>query len=190
MINKKIGAFFAIVVVLALSVGCQRDMGDRGKIEPLQQDLFFPNGSSARDRIKGTVSRDDMRDNSPYYTGRSTQGNYLAGFAIPVDERTIEEGREKYDIYCSVCHGNQGAGDGIVVKKGFTTPLSFSSDKLKSVYPGYYFYVMTNGYGKMDYFHDLLNEQERWSVAAYIKKLISNSQKPQQKSEKNESDRP
>jgi len=167
---------FFLAFILAVIAGCQRNMGDRGRIRPMEQDTFFTDGSSARNRIEGTVSRNEIRTDQPFFTGRDKRGEYLPGSAIAVDEKVMAEGRSKYDVYCSVCHGNDGTGDGIVVKKGFTRPLSFLNKKLISARPGYYFYVMTSGYGSMDNFRDMLDEYERWSIAAYIKNTISNDQ--------------
>jgi mono/diheme cytochrome c family protein len=181
MINKKIFKSFVLTFVLAVFTGCQRDMEDRGKLRPLEQDHFFSNGSSARQEIEGTVSVNDLKTDSTFFTGKEKDGGYAADIAIKVDKTIIKEGKEKYAIYCLVCHGAGGGGDGVVVQKGFTKPLSFNAEKLRNALPGYYFYVMTNGYGTMDYFRDVLNEYERWAITAYIREIIGNSSKTSQK---------
>lgn len=169
------GFLLACVAGLLGVSGCQRQMDEHGRIRPLQEDAFFSDLGSARQQVKGTVSRENVKDATPFYTGRGTGGGYAQAYPLPVDEGLLLAGQEQYRIYCSVCHGAQGAGDGMVVRRGFTKPVPFESPALMTAAPGYLFVVMTDGFKTMDTYADLIDEKNRWAIAAYIKNTLQNA---------------
>jgi mono/diheme cytochrome c family protein len=83
----------------------------------------------------------------------------------------LERGRERFEIFCAVCHGRTGNGDGMIVQRGFPAPPTFHQERLRTVPPGYLFGVMTRGYGAMASYADRVSAADRWAIAAYIRAL-------------------
>lgn len=138
-------------------------MGDEGRIRPMEP--IEDNISSARRPVPGTVSRTNLNNGSVYFTGTDESGTFAQKFPLAVDSSLIKLGNKEYHIFCVVCHGQNGEGNGQVVRHGFTNPGPYPAQMA----PGFFFYTMTNGAGDMDKYRDVLNEKERWAVAAYIK---------------------
>lgn len=161
--------FLLLSLLFLLGAGCTQKMGDEGSIKPL--DPIQDEISQARYLPQGVVSRTDFSDASPYYTGRKPGGNF-SDFPFPVQEKQAEQGAQDYRVFCSVCHGEKGEGDGNVVKRGFTKPKPLGT----GMPPGYLFDAMTLGSKDMDTFRDVLNEEERWAIVAYIKKALGKGQ--------------
>jgi hypothetical protein len=164
-----------IAAVFACLAGCQRQMGDHGRVRPLEGDPLFTDGSSARPPVRGTVSRENVSGNSLFYTGREAGGGFTLRYPMPVDATLLRDGQERYGIYCAVCHGGRGEGDGMVVRRGFTKPRPFQVPELRAAAPGYFFAIMTEGLRTMDTYRDLVDEQGRWAIAAYIKNELQGS---------------
>jgi mono/diheme cytochrome c family protein len=95
----------------------------------------------------------------------------LSEHATIADVPDAERGRERYDIYCSPCHGRTGAGDGMVVRRGFRRPPSYHDDRLRSAPVGHFVDVMTNGFGAMLDYRQQIEPRDRWAIAAYIRAL-------------------
>jgi len=88
-----------------------------------------------------------------------------------VDEKVLARGRERFDIFCAPCHGRTGAGDGMVVRRGYRRPASYHDDRLRNVPVGHFIDVMANGYGAMPDYADQVGARDRWAIAAYIRAL-------------------
>jgi len=99
-------------------------------------------------------------------------------FPFPVTEDTVRRGRERYDIFCSVCHGMTGNGDGMVVRRGFRRAASFNDDRLRQAPVGHFFDAMTNGWGAMPSYASQIPVQDRWAIVAYIRALQLSQQNP------------
>ena len=104
-------------------------------------------------------------------TPNATNTQLATQFPLPVTKELLERGQQRYDIYCSMCHGYAGEGNGIVVQRGFPPPPSFHSQRLRAAPVGHYFDVMTNGYGAMYSYADRVKPADRWAIAAYIRAL-------------------
>ncbi len=92
-------------------------------------------------------------------------------FPFPVTQEVMERGKSRFEIFCTPCHGGTGEGNGMVVQRGFKAPPSFMSDRLLESPPGYFFQVMTNGFGVMSGYKAQVPARDRWTIAAYIKAL-------------------
>src|SRR4030095_10801953 len=162
-----------LILLCLLPFGCdQGDMQDRGRLKPLEPSTFFPDGNSSRDLVPGTVSR----------TPASIVGILPAqpdSFPVPLTRQLLERGRERYDIYCAVCHGAAGYGNGMVVQRGFTPPPSFHLDRLRNQPPGHVVTVISNGFGAMYSYADRLTPDDRWAIAASIKARQLSQHAPQ-----------
>lgn len=145
----------ALVLLLLASLGCSPLMHQQPRYDPLEPGEAFPDGASARAPVPGTVPRDAEPETEPErYT-----------------LEMLQRGRVHYDVNCSPCHGFDGAGDGMVVRRGFPRPPSFHERRLREAPDVHYWSVMTNGLGLMYPYADRVTPQERWEIAAYIRAL-------------------
>lgn len=99
-------------------------------------------------------------------------------FPFPVTEDTVRRGRERYDIFCSVCHGLTGNGDGMIVRRGFRRAASFNDDRLRQAPVGHFFDAITNGWGAMPSYASQIPVQDRWAIITYIRALQLSQQNP------------
>ena len=97
--------------------------------------------------------------------------NDAEDFPFPVTQEVLERGRERFEIFCAVCHGLTGEGDGMIVRRGFRKPPSYHEDRLRQARVGYFFRVMTEGYGAMPSYRAQVPVQDRWAIDAYIRAL-------------------
>lgn len=158
--------------LLALGLAsCQGIMRDQPKYEALEASTLFADGRSARPVVPGTVHRGALDQPESFYTGFDENGELLQEIPIPIDEETLEAGRDLYDAFCSPCHGLSGYGQGIVVQRGFPPPPSYHQDYLRQAPDGHIYDVITNGQGLMYKFDYRLKPAERWAVVAYVRAL-------------------
>ena len=150
---------------------CANDMSDQPKFESHEASDIFSDGSSSRPLVPGTVSWAEPVEDVFFTSGRSLDGELLDVFPYPVDMNVLARGRERYDIYCSPCHGLDGYGQGIIVQRGFSPPSSFHIDRLREAPTGYYFEVITNGFGQMYPYGYRVKPADRWAIIAYIRAL-------------------
>ena len=92
-------------------------------------------------------------------------------FPIPVTKDVIVRGRERYNIFCSACHGFTGNGDGMIVRRGFRRAASFNDDRLREAPVGHFFDAITNGWGAMPAYASQIPVHDRWAIIAYIRAL-------------------
>ena len=123
--------------MLALTgVGCRQDMHDQPKYTAYKPSDFFADRRSARPLVEGTIARGQLNEDDLLYTGRSGD-QPSAVFPFAIDQSVMQRGRERYDIFCSHCHGLAGAGDGMVVLRGYRQPPSLHIDRLRQATPGH-----------------------------------------------------
>jgi mono/diheme cytochrome c family protein len=162
-----------VLVVFSLA-GCRQDMHDQPRYKPYAASRLFPDGMSARLPIEGTVARGQLRENFALYLGRTannTAAPYVTTLPIPLTKATLERGRERFNIYCSPCHSQLGDGEGMIVQRGFKHPPSYHTDRLRQEPVGYFFDVMTNGFGVMPSYASRIPVEDRWAIVAYVKAL-------------------
>ena len=200
--------FGVAVLVLGVSfagAGCRRDMQDQPKMKPYRGSNFFGDGLSSRPPVDGTIPRGYLRADKELYTGKknTTSGAAAATaspspgagaqaqganpypddvdtFPIPVTADTVNRGRERYEIFCSACHGMTGYGDGMIVRRGFRQAASFHEDRLRQAPVGHFFDAITNGWGAMPSYSAQVPVQDRWAIIAYIRALQLSQQNVKQ----------
>src|SRR5206468_2110082 len=129
---------------LLLAGGCRQKMAEQPSPRPLEASDFFDDGRASRPLVEGTVARGHLRDDEVLYTGKSG-AEVSEAFPFPVTRDVLLRGRQRYDIFCSPCHDRTGAGDGMVVRRGFPRPPSLHVDRLREAKAGYLFDVVTRG---------------------------------------------
>ena len=183
-----------------LSAGCRYDMQDQPRYKAYKESTFFPDNRASRDLPDGTVARGKLKENKAFYTGKvdnpnpnaqvqtttDASGNTLVSsfpndideFPIPVTKELVDRGQERFNIYCIVCHGPTGNGDGMIVRRGFPKPPTYHDDRLRNAPVGHFFDVITNGWGKMNSYAYQVPPADRWAIVAYIRALQT-SQNPE-----------
>ena len=167
MFRGKTAALLAAILLLA---SCRQKMHQQPRYDPYEASDFFADGSSARPRIPGTVARGDISGNPFLDTGK-VNGLVAEGYPFEVTAAVIDRGHQRFDIYCSVCHGRVGDGNGMIPSRGYRRPPSFHTDKLRTAVSGHYYDVMTNGFGSMPSYASQVPARDRWAIVAYIRTL-------------------
>jgi hypothetical protein len=160
-----------LLAALALAVAaCRQDMHDQAKYQPYEASTFFADGRASRPAVPGTVARGRL-DLDEHFHGGRVDGEFAAEFPLPIDRALLERGRERYAIFCTPCHGLNGDGDGMIVQRGMIRPEPFHLERLLEAPPGYFFDVMTRGFGAMWPYDDRVTPADRWAIAAWIRVL-------------------
>lgn len=162
------------LAMLAASIaGCHTDMWRQPKTQPLDLSDFYSDGQVSRPLIPGTIARDHLRLDEGYYTG-AANGKWLDVIPHKVDKKFIERGQDRFNIYCTPCHGRLGDGQGMIATRGFTLrrPVaSYHTDRLRKMPVGYFYDVITNGYGAMYSYASRVEPEDRWAIVSYIRAL-------------------
>lgn len=184
---------FAVVILLA---SCGSDPQKPGKIfmpdmtysqayETYTTNPNFENGQTARVPAAGTISRGTLPasvDETAHlsymhktYFPNTTEGYFEAGAKLKnplaLNDVALDKGKVLYNVYCAVCHGDGGAGDGTIVKNGKYPPVPAYTDRLPTISEGQMYHSITWGKNLMGGYASQLNAEERWQLVYYIQKL-------------------
>ncbi len=183
----------SVFCILTSACGVRFDMQDQPRYKAYKKSDFFNDGRSSRDLPVGTVARGLLKENKALYTGKidnpnpnvqvetttNAAGNTIVTsfpnaideFPIPVTKDLVDRGQDRFNIYCIVCHGPVGKGDGMIVRRGFSPPPTYHDDRLRNAPVGHFFDVISNGWGKMNGYAAQVSVQDRWAIVAYIRAL-------------------
>jgi hypothetical protein len=160
----------AAMICIAATAACRQDMHNQPKYRGLRASAFFANTSSARPLVEGTIARGTLQSDAVFFTGKN--GAMLVNeLPFPVTPEVLDRGQERFNIYCTPCHDATGSGSGMVVQRGYPQPQSFHTDRLRQMESGYFFDVMTNGFGRMPDYRAQVTARDRWNIVAYIRAL-------------------
>jgi mono/diheme cytochrome c family protein len=161
----------AALALIAWLTGCRLDMQVQPKQNPLSRSDFFTDQRSERPPVEGTVARGQLHEDTYFYTGKAgnNPGDYMP---FAVTKEVLERGRERYNIYCAPCHSEVGDGNGFIPSRGFARkPPSFHIARLQKAPVGYFYDVITNGFGIMPDYASQIPPEDRWKIVAYIRAL-------------------
>jgi mono/diheme cytochrome c family protein len=156
--------------LLPFLAACRQDMHDGPRYRPYRYSSFFEDGSSARPLVDGTIPRGFLDDDTHMYEGK-VNGQWATSFPMTITAADLDRGQESYNIYCAPCHGPTGDGNGMVVQRGFRQAASYHVDRLRNAPVGYFFDVITNGFGAMPDYKALIPVEDRWKIIAYVRAL-------------------
>jgi mono/diheme cytochrome c family protein len=191
-------------LALLTASACQQQMGSQPSYRPLQPSDFFDYGRSSRPVLPGTVARGQLRTDTALFAGKDSQGEFVQEIPFELSEYVLKRGEQRFNIFCSVCHGLTGEGDGRIVQRGFTKPPNFHTDDsrayklkgqkllpsgeyeaagqkipLRDVAVGYIFEVITHGYGAMPDYESQIPVRDRWAIVAYVRALQLSQASPE-----------
>ena len=192
MSNHKI-LWMILISVVAIGSACRYDMQDQPRYKQFKKSDFFNDHKAMRELPQGTVARGFLRDNKAFYqgkkenadanavatTGTDARGNtVVTSFPnaieknpVPITAELVDRGEERYKVFCMVCHGPVGNGDGMIVRRGYPQPPSYNDDRLRNAPDGHFYDVITNGWGKMNSYGSMVPPEDRWAIVAYIRAL-------------------
>lgn len=177
------------VVVLGLS-GCMRgctsssppihlnpNMDRQPKYRAQDASDFFYNGATMRIPVAGTVARGELREDVAFYEGKDEAGTHVtanpltAGLAGDELEAVLTRGHQRYQIYCTPCHGANGNGKGVLWDRAQIQAGDLHLERLVQAPDGELFDVVTNGLGLMQGYRYPIPARDRWAVIAYVREL-------------------
>ena len=171
MLVLRAASAVTVVTMIATLSGCRLDMHVQPRQNPLSRSDFFTDQRSARPLVEGTVARGQLHEDTYFFTGKigSSPGDYMP---FKVTKEVLERGRERFNIFCAPCHSRLGDGNGFVPSRGFARkPPSYHIQRLQKAPLGYFFDVMTNGFGIMPDYAAQIPPEDRWTIVAYIRAL-------------------
>ena len=165
---KNKSSLLGAIGFLALA-GCnstlRQDMANQPRENPLSPSNFFQDGRSARPIIENTVTRGSIEND------KLTVPKESNAFPLPLTMELLKRGEDRYDIFCSPCHGLQGDGQGMVTLRGMKHPPSYHQERLRNEPNGYLYDVIANGFGAMNGYSAQLTPADRWAIVAYVRAL-------------------
>ena len=192
---KRLPVFAFLLLAFTFATACRYDMQDQPRYKAYKQSDWFSDKRASRDLPEGTIPRGYLREDKALYQGKKevapnaapapattatdASGNTVVtsfpdaveDFPLPVTKELIDRGEQRYKIYCIVCHGPVGNGDGMIVRRGFSKPPTYNDDRLRNAPVGHFFDVITNGYGKMNSYASQISVADRWAIVSYIRTL-------------------
>ncbi len=204
----QVSGLLLIAATAGLSGGCRGSIGKappvhiigdmdwQQKALPQSESKLFADRRSMRPLIDGTVARGELRDDDGFYTGQlppeslrdrpDVQPLDLSGgkaamlqkVPIPVDEKLIRRGQDRFNIFCAPCHDQSGAGKGTVVQRGFPPPIDLNGERVRTAPDGYLFDVITHGVRNMPGYAVQVPPLDRWAIVAWVR-VLNRSQNAQ-----------
>jgi mono/diheme cytochrome c family protein len=169
--SSTVVSFASALILLTLCSACRLDMQVQPRVNPLAKSDFFPDQRSARPPVEGTVARGQLHEDTYFYTGKigNTPGDYMP---FAVTREVLDRGRERYNIFCAPCHSRVGDGNGFVPSRGFARkPPSYHIPRLQKAPVGYFYDVITEGFGTMPDYSSQIPPRDRWNIVAYVRAL-------------------
>ena len=142
------------------------------RFEAQEANDFFADNRAMRKPVPGTVARGFLREDVEFHTGRRSDGSYVDLMPVRFTTELAERGRERYDIYCAVCHGAAGDGQGIIMTGGYGfAAIGFHNDRLRTIEDGYLYEVIARGVRTMPSYAQQIPVADRWAIVAYVRAL-------------------
>jgi mono/diheme cytochrome c family protein len=160
----------ALFAVASFVGGCRQDMHDAPRYEAFEANSTFADNRASRTAPAGTVARGWLRDDEALYTGKLA-GQPVDEFPFAIGRAELLRGQERFNIYCTPCHGKLGDGNGMVVQRGLRQAASYHQDRLRQEKLGYFYDVITNGFGAMQGYAEQIPVRDRWLIVAYVRTL-------------------
>lgn len=182
---KRSVAHAACLIALLVLAGCRGMQSDdppihpnlnmdfQERFDPQEANPFFEDNMAMRPPVPGTVARGLLLEDTEFYLGRTGTGEFVEEMPVPVTREMLLRGRERYDIFCAVCHGKAGDGQGIIMtgNYGYTPATNYHDERLREAPAGYLYDVITNGVRNMPSYAQQVPVADRWAIVTYIRAL-------------------
>ncbi|MDR9417892.1 c-type cytochrome [Gracilimonas sp.] len=178
----KIAGIFALGITFT---GCQGQLSEKPPIHPnmnmdqqprkeaQEVNNFFADGRSMRQPVEGTVARGLAKTDRAYYEGVDENGEFITEIPVDLTKSFLYRGKERYEIYCTPCHGQTGAGNGIIMEGGYgyVPAPSYHDQRVRDLSDGELYSAIYNGVRTMPSYATQIPVEDRWAIVAYIRAL-------------------
>ncbi len=154
------------------------DMNNQPKFRAQQANPMFADGRAMRPPVAGTIARGELREDDALYRGKNPAGEWITVLPMPISEQLVRRGQERFDIYCTPCHGYAGFGDGMVARRAerlqegtWTPPSSLHTELVRGRTDGQLFNTISNGIRTMPAYGPQIPVADRWAIVAYVRAL-------------------
>lgn len=185
------GMVIAALLAGTALTGCHPDMWNQPRYKAFSKNEAYADGLSMRAPVDGTFAYDGQRrewlhplyekitgettvpskGDASFYTGKIDGAEMPTNYFQKITPELLQRGKERYEITCAACHGYTGEGGGIIVQRGFPPAATYHIDRLREANDGYYYDVITNGFGRMYSYAARVAPEDRWAIIAYIRAL-------------------
>lgn len=158
----------------------QQNMQFQQRFNAQQENPFFENNMAMRTPVEGTISRGAMRQNTALFEGTGDDGEYVTENPMDVTRSFLYRGKDRYDIYCTPCHGGLGDGRGIIMtgQYGYVPAPTFHRAASYNMPDGEFYSAITNGIRNMPAYNTQINVEDRWAIVGYIRALQRSQNMP------------
>jgi len=153
------------------------DMDNQPRYATQSRNRLFADRRAMRPPVAGTVARGTLLGDLAVTRGKLGD-DWVEAIPVPLNPLMLAQGRQRYDIFCSPCHGLAGLGDGMVAKRAdelqegtWTPPTSFHTDLLRQRPAGHLFNTISNGIRNMPAYGPQIPVEDRWAIVAYVRAL-------------------
>jgi mono/diheme cytochrome c family protein len=185
---------FAVIALPIVLSGCRGEkfqsqpvhpnmnMDQQRRLEPQEQSKFFEDGRAMRKPVEGTIARGNLKQNKPLYQGINDDSSFVEDIPVNVTKSFIYRGKDRYEVFCTPCHGISGDGNGIVMANnyGYVPAPSFHIDRLRNRNDGYIYSTITNGIRNMPSYATQIPVKDRWAIVAYVRALQRSQNVPEE----------
>jgi mono/diheme cytochrome c family protein len=163
----------------------QQNMQFQNRFNAQEENSFYANNMAMRPPVEGTIARGKLRQNSELYEGRDENGNFVTENPFEVTRSFLYRGKERYDIYCTPCHGNVGDGQGIIMtgQYGYVPAPSYHRQASYDMPDGQFYSAITEGIRSMPAYNTQIKVEDRWAIVAYIRALQKSQNVPREEIE-------
>lgn len=196
---QKLSLPTALVCMVVFMVGCsgqpdinrpftqspihpQMNMDQQDRFEVNEKNRFFADSSANRMPVEGTVSRGTLKMNLALYEGINADGSYIAENPVKLTKALLNRGRDRYEVFCTPCHGGTGDGNGIIMvgKYGYVPAPTYHDDRLRNVADGELYSAIANGVRNMPSYASQIPVEDRWAIVGYIRALQKSQNAPRE----------
>ncbi|MEX0822769.1 MAG: c-type cytochrome, partial [Balneolaceae bacterium] len=194
MAISRIGSLLLISMML---MSCRGQISEKPPIHPQQnmdfqerfnaqeENPFFADNRAMRTPVEGTIARGNLKDNSALYEGVDENGNFVEEIPFELTRAFLYRGKERYDIFCTPCHGGTGNGQGIVMTGGYgyVPAPTYHSERSRNLPDGEFYSAITNGIRNMPSYATQIPVEDRWAIVAYVRALQRSQYVPENEME-------
>ncbi|MEX0646666.1 MAG: c-type cytochrome [Balneolaceae bacterium] len=175
----------ALLLISFAIISCRGQVSDKPPVHPNQnmdvqnrfnaqeENPFFEDGRSMRMPVEGTIARGNLRQDHVLYEGVDEGGNYVGEIPFELTRSFMNRGKERFDVFCTPCHGGAGDGRGIIMtgNYGYVPAPSFHTDQSRNMPVGEFYAAIKNGIRTMPSYASQIKVEDRWAIVSYIRAL-------------------
>jgi len=175
----------ALLLISVMMISCRGQKSENAPVHPQtnmdfqerfnaqEENSFFEDGRAMRTPVEGTVARGNLRDNTELYEGKDDEGDFIDEIPFELTESFLYRGKDKFEVYCQVCHGGTGDGQGIIMTGGYgyVPAPTFHRDDSYNMPDGEIYDAIANGIRNMPAYASQIKVEDRWAIVAYVRAL-------------------